>query len=122
MKNRNTIKTTTGPGEANEGEVPQVSKSYSDEFLAVSRIWVKVATAQSTLRFLDEAQKLGINTNDVQNFLSNQSNLQKVKTNAKYNLTLSNKHKSIATDLMYLKVSDQSLVLQQVEEAAARAR
>ena len=79
---------TSGSGEGHEVETPQVNNRYSRVFCAAQGIWVKLATAQSTFRFLDKAQNLGVNTNDVNNFLSNQDKLQKVRKNAKHNSTL----------------------------------
>ena len=64
-----------GSGEGNGGETPQVSKSYNEVFLAAQGDWAKLATAKSTFRFLDKAQSLGVNTNDVHSFLNNQQNL-----------------------------------------------
>ena len=112
---------TSGSGEGHEGETPQVSNRYSRVFRAAQGIWVKLATAQSTFRFLDKAQSLGINTNDVNNFLSNQEKIQKVMTNAKQNTTLCRKHTQISSNLMSLKVSDQALVLEEARNTAMRA-
>ena len=83
---------------------------------------MKLATAESTHRFLDKAQNLGINTNDVFFFLNNQGNIRKIKTNVKHNSTLCLKHNSIASDLMSFKVTDQALVVQHAAEARSRAR
>ena len=58
-----------GPGEGHEGETPQVSNRYCKTFLAAQGAWFKVVTAESTFRFLDMAQILGIYTNDVNNFM-----------------------------------------------------
>ena len=112
---------TSESGEGHEGETPQVSDWYSRVFRAAQGIWMKLATAQSTFRFLDKAQSLGINTNDVNNFLSNQEKIQKVMTNAKQNTTLCRKHTQISSNLMSLKVSDQALVLEEARNTAMRA-
>ena len=83
MSDRNYISpdNDAGSGEGDEGETPQVSNSFSEEFLAAKGSWLKLATAESTFRFLDKAQNLGIKTNDVFFFLNNQGNMRKVKTN-----------------------------------------
>ena len=44
-----------GSGEGHEGETPQVSNRYSEVFLAAQGIWVRLITAQLTLRFLGSA-------------------------------------------------------------------
>merc|ERR1711954_45828 len=79
-------------------------------------------TAKSTLRFLDRAQNSGINTNNINGFLNNQQNLRKVKHNDRHNANLCEKHKIISSNLMSLKVRDQSLVVGVAAEAAARSR
>ena len=93
-----------------------MSNRYSKTFLAAQGTWFKVATAESTFRFLDTAQNLGVYTNDVQNFMQNQLKLRKIKSNAKHNSKLHREHSDISNNLMSLKVADQALV---VDEATA---
>ena len=103
--NTNTFQ-AAGPGEGNGEETPQVSNSiFSAEFLAAKGPWLKLATAESTYRFLEKAQNLGVNTNDVFFFLNNQGNMRKIKTNVKPNSTLCLKHDNIASELMSFKVA-----------------
>ena len=113
---------SAGPGEGHEGETPQVSNRYSRMFLAAQGTWFKVATAESTFRFLDTAQSLGVYTNDVNNFMLNQLKLQKIKSNPKHNSNLCRKHSDISTNLMYLKVADQALVVDEATSTRSASR
>ena len=81
METTTTFFQAAGNGEGDGEETPQVSNRFSEEFLAAKGSWLKLATAESTHRFLTKAQNLGINTNDVFFFLNNQRNIRKIKTN-----------------------------------------
>ena len=112
---------SAGPGESHKGKTPQASNPYSKMFLAAQGTWFKVATAESCFRFLGTAQELGVNTNDVQNFLENQMKLRKIKTDAKHNSKLHKEHLDIGNNLMSLKVADQALVLDEARAARDNA-
>ena len=99
-----------------------MSNRYCKTLLSAQGAWFKVATAESCLRFLGTAQELGIHTNDVQNFLHNQMNLRKIKTDAKHNSKLHREHLDIGNNLMSLKVADQALVLDEARTARDNAR
>ena len=79
VQRNNNISRSAGPGEGYEGETPQVSNRYCKTLLSAQGAWFKVATAESCFRFLGTAQELGVNTNDVQNFLETQLKLRKIR-------------------------------------------
>ena len=78
----------SGTGEGHEGETPQVSNRFCRTLLLAQGAWFKVVTAEACLRFLSTAQELGINTNDITNFIEKQKKIRKVRTDAKHNLKL----------------------------------
>ena len=111
-----------GPGEGHEGETPQVSNRFCKTLLLAQGAWFKVVTAEACLRFLGTAHELGINTNDVSNFLENQKKLRKVRTDAKHNSKLYREHLEIGNNLMTFKVDDQTLVLRDARRDKDDAR
>ena len=105
---------TGAAGEANVEVTPQVGNSDNSAFYWTARgIWIKTAVAQTTGKMLSKANELGVRTPDINNFLSNQTNLRKAR-NSKGEKCSNYKqyvqHNLIGSPLMSLKVDDQRLV------------
>ena len=104
---------TGAAGEAYVGVTSQMGNRVNSAFRTARGILIKTAAAQTTGKMLSRANVLGVRTPDINNFLSNQTNLRKAR-NSKGEKCSNYKqyvqHNLIGSSLMSLKVDDQRLV------------